>query len=156
MNEPLTPPEPHRANDHALEALTQKRITHSLDSKGYRYQIDDDGDIGGNWDGRTVFFFQYGEQHEILQVRSCWNHTISLGYSELIQLFCNDWNRERIWPKVYAREEDDSTLGVYAELSTDLEFGVSNEQLDNFIACALGSASQFYTALDKEFAHLAT
>lgn len=53
----------------------------------------------------------------------------------------NDWNRERIWPKVYVREEGQG-LAMYAEVSVDLEQGATDDQLGQIVSCGLGTAVQ--------------
>jgi hypothetical protein len=58
----------------------------------------------------------------------------------------NDWNRERIWPKVYTREES-SGLALYAEVSVDFEHGATEEQLAQTVSCGLVTASQFFSTV---------
>jgi hypothetical protein len=64
-----------------------------------------------------------------------------------VALAVNDWNRERIWPKVYVREED-GLLALYSEVSADLEQGVTDIQLAQLLACGLGTGVQMFTAIE--------
>jgi hypothetical protein len=58
----------------------------------------------------------------------------------------NDWNRERVWPKVYTRAEADG-LALYAEVSVDFEHGATDAQLAATVSCGLVTASQFFATV---------
>jgi hypothetical protein len=64
-----------------------------------------------------------------------------------VTLALNDWNRDRIWPKAYVREEE-GQLALYSEVSSDLEVGATDQQLAQLIACGLGTGVQMFSALD--------
>ena len=127
--------------------VTRDRIATYLLSRGYRFLLDDDGDLTGTWDGSRFWFLLLGERGEILQVRGRWHRTLPTDRRTAVLLAANDWNRERIWPKVYVREEE-GELALYSEVSVDLENGVSNTQLAQLIACGLGTGVQMFTVLD--------
>ena len=128
--------------------LTRTRISDYLEVRGYRYLLDDDGDLTGTWDGSRFWFLLLGEHEEILQVRGRWQRTVPLERRGGVALAVNDWNRDRIWPKVYAREED-GVLALYSEVSADLEEGATDDQLAQLIACGLGTGVQLFTAFDE-------
>jgi hypothetical protein len=127
--------------------VTRDRIAAYLLSRGYRFLIDDDGDLTGTWDGSRFWFLLLGDNREILQVRGRWQRTLPTARRTAVLLAANDWNRERIWPKVYVREED-GELALYSEVSVDLEPGVTASQLAQLIACGLGTGVQMFTVLD--------
>jgi Putative bacterial sensory transduction regulator len=127
--------------------VTRDRIATYLLSRGYRFLLDDDGDLTGTWDGSRFWFLLLGERGEILQVRGRWHRTLPGNRRTAVLLAANDWNRERIWPKVYVREEE-GELALYSEVSVDLENGVTNAQLAQLIACGLGTGVQMFTVLD--------
>jgi len=127
--------------------LTRDRVATYLLSRGYRFLLDDDGDLTGTWDGSRFWFLLLGERAEILQVRGRWHRTLPTSRRTAVLLAANDWNRERIWPKVYVREED-GELALYSEVSVDLEHGVTSIQLAQLIACGLGTGVQMFTVLD--------
>lgn len=127
--------------------LSRDRIEGYLRSRGYRYLIDDDGDLTGTWDGSRFWFLLLGEHDEILQVRGRWHRSLALEQRRSVALAVNDWNRERIWPKVYVREED-GLLALYSEVSADLEQGVTDIQLAQLLACGLGTGVQMFTAIE--------
>jgi len=131
-----------------VAALSRDRVAAYLTGRGYRFQIDDDGDITGTWDGSRFWFLLLGDHREIVQVRGRWHRTMPVTQRSAVLLAANDWNRERIWPKVYVREED-GELALYSEVSVDLEFGVTQTQLGQLLACGLGTGVQMFTALDS-------
>ena len=128
--------------------VTRERIATYLLSRGYRFLLDDDGDLTGTWDGSRFWFLLLGEHSEILQIRGRWHRTLPPTRRTAVLLAANDWNRERIWPKVYVREED-GELALYREVSVDLEHGVTSGQLAQLIACGLGTGVQMFTVLDN-------
>jgi len=128
--------------------LTRGRVAAYLARRGYRYLVDDDGDLTGTWDGSRFWFLLLGDHNEIVQVRGRWHRTLPVAQRSALLLAANDWNRERIWPKVYLREED-GELALYSEVSVDLENGVTDTQLAQLLACGLGTGVQTFSALDS-------
>ncbi|WP_414696430.1 YbjN domain-containing protein [Pengzhenrongella sp.] len=127
--------------------ISRSRIADYLTRRGYRFVIDDDGDLTGTWDGNRFWFLLLGEQSEIVQVRGRWHRTLPVERRSAVLLAANDWNRERIWPKVYVREEE-GELALYSEVSVDLEHGATENQLAQLLGCGLGTGVQVLTALD--------
>lgn len=127
--------------------LTRGRVAAYLTRRGYRFLVDDDGDLTGTWDGSRFWFLLLGDRSEIVQIRGRWHRTLPAAQRSAMLLAANDWNRERIWPKVYMREED-GQLALYSEVSIDLENGVTDVQLAQLLACGLGTGVQTFTALD--------
>jgi hypothetical protein len=131
-------------------ALSHDRITAVLDSREMRYAVDDDGDIGGYWDGHLFYFFRMGGNQEYLQVRGRWNRKVGLDqYARVVDLV-NTWNAEKLWPKGYVRSEGD-VVGVYAEHTVDYEHGVTDEQIDLHLACGITTALSLFESLDEQF-----
>jgi hypothetical protein len=126
--------------------LSTQRVGDDLSRRGYRFRIDDDGDVTGTWDGNRFWFLLLGEHDEILQVRGRWAGNLPAGARLAVLQAANDWNRERIWPKVYTREES-SGLALYAEVSVDFEHGATEEQLAQTVSCGLVTASQFFSTV---------
>ncbi|MHA7134954.1 type III secretion system chaperone family protein [Oerskovia turbata] len=130
--------------------LSRDRIEAFLASKGWHYGIDDDGDLGGGWDGNIFYFFVQGASDEILQVRGRWNRTLPVEEHVNVVMLANEVNQARIWPKVYARVEDEQ-VAVYTEVATDLEHGVADDQLGQLVECGLYSGLQFFEQLDERY-----
>jgi hypothetical protein len=131
-----------------LTPLTRERVADYLRSRGNKFVVDDDGDLTGTWNGDRFWFLLLGDQHEILQVRGRWHRTVPMDNGPALALAINDWNRDRIWPKVYAREED-GELGLYTEVSADLEPGVNDAQLGQIVSCGLGTGVQAFAAMSE-------
>ena len=126
--------------------LSTQRVGDDLSRRGYRFRIDDDGDVTGTWDGNRFWFLLLGEHDEILQVRGRWAGTLPAGARLAVLQAANDWNRERISPKVYTREES-AGLALYAEVSVVFEHGATEDQLAQTVSCGLVTASQFFSTV---------
>ncbi len=135
------------ADDEPPTPLSRGRVADYLRGRGYKFVVDEDGDLTGTWDGNRFWFLLLGEQHEILQVRGRWHRALPLESRPAVALTVNDWNRERIWPKAYLREEE-GQLALYSEVSADLEPGVTDVQLAQLVACGLGTGVQMFAALE--------
>jgi len=132
--------------------LSRERVADHLLSRGYRFVVDDDGDLTGTWDGSRFWFLLLGEQQEILQVRGRWHRQLALEHRPALALAVNDWNRERIWPKAYLREEE-GALALYSEVSADYEPGVTDLQLAQLVSCGLGTGVQMFAAVEALLPH---
>lgn len=130
--------------------LSRDRITSVLDARGLNYGIDDDGDVGGYWDGHLFFFFVIGPSQEYLQVKGRWNRSVGIEELGALQGLVNDWNAQRLWPKGYAVAEGD-VVGVYAEHAVDYEHGVTDEQLDLHLQCAISTSLALFESLDESY-----
>ncbi|CAM3530234.1 hypothetical protein GCM10007368_18260 [Isoptericola cucumis] len=126
--------------------LSSTRVADDLTRRGYRFRTDQDGDVTGTWDGNRFWFLLLGDHEEIFQVRGRWAGTVPDQARLSVLQAVNDWNRERVWPKVYTRREGDG-LALYAEVSVDFEHGATDEQLAATVSCGLVTASQFFTTV---------
>lgn len=140
--------------DAALAPLSHERLTATLEAREMRYGVDDDGDVGGYWDGHLFYFFRLGEHREYLQTRGRWNRPLPVTELDRVTRLVNDWNAERLWPKGYVRVEEDQ-LGVYAEHTVDYEHGLTDEQLDLHLACGISTGLQLFAHLDEAYPELA-
>lgn len=128
--------------------LSRERVAAFLERKGWHFGIDDDGDLGGTWDGHVFYFFVTGSQDEILRVRGRWSRTLPVADHDSMVLLVNEFNQGTIWPKVYCRVEDDE-VAVYTDVATDLEHGVADDQLGQLVECGLYSGLQFFEKLTE-------
>ncbi|MCL2454359.1 MAG: YbjN domain-containing protein [Micrococcales bacterium] len=129
--------------------VDRDRVAACLTLRGYHFDVDPDGDLTGLWDSHRFWFMLMGDEREIVQVRGRWVRTLAPEHRRAVQLAINDWNRDRIWPKTYLREED-GRLAVYAEVSADLEPGATDAQLDQILACGLGTGVTLFRELDAQ------
>lgn len=122
-----------------------------MDSCGFTYFVDSDGDLGGMWHGRLFYFLVLGSGGEVLQVRGQWHREATIErLGEVLEL-CNEWNAEHIWPKTYARVRDDGAVVVCAETTVSLEHGASDAQLGQLLHCGLSTGAMFFEHLDRYF-----
>ncbi len=143
---------PDDAPTGANAPLTRDRIEACMKARNWHYSIDSDGDLGGIWDNKVFYFFLLGEKQEILQVRGRWNRMLPAAAEVQAAQAANDFNRDKIWPKAYTRlEQDGEKLAFYTEVSTDLEFGVADDQLGQLIECGIMTGLRFFEALDERF-----
>ena len=126
--------------------MTRDRVAAYLRQRGYQFTIDEEGDLTGTWDESRFWFLLLGEHEEILQVRGRWHEQLPTDRRRALALILNDWNRERIWPKAYMREED-GELALYSEVSVDLEHGATEAQLAQALACGLGTGVKMFDSL---------
>ncbi|QAY63157.1 YbjN domain-containing protein [Xylanimonas allomyrinae] len=130
--------------------VTRDRVEAVLKARDWKYWIDSDGDLGGNWDGNQFFFLFYGKQKEILQVRGWWKHELP-GVAEVAATtVANAWNRDMLFPKVYVRVSED-VVRVIGEQSIDLEHGVTDEQLSLFVRSSISTSLQAFERFDEHF-----
>ena len=129
-----------------LAPLTNELIAGVLTARGYNFGTDDDGDIGGMWDDNLIYFFRRGAKGEMLQVRTLAVTEFTVDDVPRLYAFCNEWNHDRLWPKAFVHVNDDGTVRVFGEVTTDLERGVSTAQLDQLIGCGISTGCQLAEA----------
>ena len=130
-----------------MQEFTQDMITAALDARGFTYFVDADGDVAGNFQGNLIYFFQIGEQKEMLQVRAMVQHVFGMEDVPRLYEFCNAWNHDRLWPKAYVHVSDDGTVNVIGEVLADWEKGVTPEQLDQVMICGIATGCQLAEAV---------
>ena len=148
LSKPTKKPIP---GDEPPHTLTRERIADYLVSRGYRFVVDDDGDLTGTWDGSRFWFLLLGDHEEILQIRGQWHREVAIERLEEVLDICNEWNADRIWPKAYVRVRDNGRVHVVSEVATDLEHGATDAQLSQVLFCGLSTGSMFFDALDERY-----
>jgi len=136
--------------------LTVARIVEWFESNQFNYFLDNDGDLGGLWRGRLFYFFLFGEDSEILQVRGQWNREVAIERLADVLEACNEWNADRIWPKAYVRVRDNGMVHIISEVATDLEQGVTDAQLSQLLHCGLSTGNMLFDAIDELYPDPAT
>lgn len=154
--EPLAPDAgPGSAADHEADVppdelvrpVTRDRIAASLRRRGYRYLVDESGDLCGLWAYR--FFSFYIVRDQVLQVRGRWSRQASIERLWEILAFTDTWNRERHHPKCYVRVHDDGRVHVLTEVSIPVTAGLSDGQIDHHLAVGLASGASVFDELDE-------
>ncbi|MGO1318299.1 MAG: YbjN domain-containing protein [Cellulomonadaceae bacterium] len=131
-------------------AVSRERVAAYLASRGDAVRCDKDGDLTGLWNGCRFWFLLLGPRQEILQVRGRWRLALPRATHLGALRAINDWNRDRIWPKVYLRDEGPG-LVLYAETSFDLEAGVTDAQLATYVSCGLASGVLVFDAMTENY-----
>lgn len=121
-----------------------------LDEFGLKHSVDDDGDLVVRWEKCSVFFFFYGEQHEILQARMYLNRRFEVDARGGIALLLDEWNRTKLFPKSYTVLPDDGMVGICAEHSHDFDAGATRGQLKYAIGMWVDTLLRFADWVDEQ------
>uniref|UniRef100_A0A7C5RE15 YbjN domain-containing protein n=1 Tax=Thermus caliditerrae TaxID=1330700 RepID=A0A7C5RE15_9DEIN len=131
-----------------MEPLSQERIDRHLKRMGLKVlKNPEDGQslVLLKEDTRAtalVVVAAEGSDSHILSVIAKIENVPPLGTEELLKR-ANDWNNEHRWPRAFVGEG-----GLYADFHVDLEKGVSEEQLRNFLLTAFLSLSRLLRWLE--------
>lgn len=137
---------PARHDPAQVRDVTRARIADSLRRKGYRFLVDENGDLCGLWAYR--FFSFYIVRGQVLQVRGRWSRQASIERLWEILAFTDAWNRQRPHPKCYVRVHDDGRVHVLTEVSIPVTAGLSDEQIDHHLAVGLATGGLVFDELD--------
>jgi len=132
--------------------LSPERITAALDRRDWHYDVDEDGDINGNWDGHIFYFLRLGEHEEIFMVRGRWEARLPLGMDDKVLPVLNTWHREKLFPKALLVDfTEDGNSRVFTEVTLDCEHGVTDEQLLLHIDAGINTALSLFKVLNENF-----
>ncbi|MEV6595323.1 YbjN domain-containing protein [Actinoplanes sp. NPDC051346] len=130
-----------------LQPLTNELIISALTAREFAHFVDEDGDVGGNWQDCLIYFFRLGKNAEIFQVRALAQAEFSTDDVPQLYAFCNAWNHDRLWPKAYVHTGDDGVVRVVGEVGADFEHGVTPEQLDQVMICGIATGIELAEAV---------
>jgi hypothetical protein len=133
-----------------LRPLSNERIVSVLTAREFAHEIDEDGDVRGNWQGSLIYFLRIGQGREMLQVRALTATTFTIDQVPRLYAFCNSWNHDRLWPKAYVHVADDGSARVVGEVTADWEHGVSTAQLDQVMICGIATGCQLADAVAEQ------
>lgn len=134
-----------------LAPMSLSRVEESLTRLGYAFVEDDELPeiLRARFDNYRFQFMVAGEEHGVMQTRGRWNHSVDVSRKVEMVKLCNEWNMNRIWPKVYVRRESEGLLGVYGELAADLRCGATDAQIDHAITGGLSTVIAFFRSLEE-------
>jgi hypothetical protein len=121
-----------------------------LDEFGLKHSIDDDGDLTVRWEKCSVFFFFYGERHEVLQARLYLNRRFDVDQRGALALMLDEWNRTKLFPKAYTVLPDDGMVGICAEQCHDYEAGATRVQLKYTLGMWVDTLLRFTDWVDEQ------
>jgi len=133
-----------------LAPLTTGRVTACLDSHNWHYEVSEDGDVGGWWDGYWFVFSFRGKSKEIFFAHAVWNRGVPSTEFTQVALYANEWNAEHLWPMLSVRERD-AVIAVLADFSVDYSYGLTDEQLDLHIRCAIDTMVSALSWMDTKY-----
>jgi len=132
--------------------LTPARLQATLDSQHWHYEVDEDGDLRGSWDGHMFYFMRVGPHQEILMIRGRWEARPSIETGESMLPLLNKWHREHLFPKAHVVDfPDDGNSRVFTELVIDCEHGVTDEQLLLHISAGITTSIDLFKDLNKAY-----
>ncbi|GAB4096686.1 YbjN domain-containing protein [Brachybacterium horti] len=133
-----------------LTPMSLQRVQQALTRHGYAY-VEDEAHpeiLRARFDDYRFQFMLSGEDHGVLQTRGRWNHSVDMSRKVQMIKLCNEWNMNRVWPKVYVRRESEGLLGVYGELAADFRAGALDAQVDSALTCGLSTVIAFFHSLE--------
>jgi len=133
-----------------LAPLTTGRVSACLDSHNWHYEVSEEGDVGGWWDGYWFVFSFRGRNKEIFFAHAIWNRGVPAREFTQVALYANEWNAEHLWPMLSVRERD-GVLAVLADFSVDYSHGLTDEQLDLHIRCAIDTMVSALSWMDTKY-----
>ncbi|WP_306205609.1 type III secretion system chaperone family protein [Actinoplanes sp. RD1] len=131
------------------QPLSHDMIVDALKAREFAHFVDEDGDIGGNWQGCLIYFFRLGQKQEIFQVRVLTHAGFTVDDVPRLYAFCNAWNHDRLWPKAYVHTGDDGIVRVIGEVGADFEHGVTPAQLDQVMVCGIATGIELAEAVQE-------
>ncbi|WP_435299857.1 YbjN domain-containing protein [Timonella sp. A28] len=135
--------------------VDRDRLVAYLSAEDYKFSIDDDGDVVGVWDGHPFWFMFMGPDKRFFQIRARWRRKISTESKLMLMQVANDWNRDKLGPKVFVREDEEThEHSIFAEITFDYSSGASKKQFEYSVDYALKSSLQFFEFLNTTISPL--
>lgn len=134
-------------NRQAIEPLTRERVGSVLQGMGIRFLRDEDGDFVlflGIPSAKLVAMVLVSVQGKgkILTVGGLVQNLPTEDPRDLLDK-ANAWNQKHRWPRVFLRDDE-----LHFDYHVDLERGVSDAQLENFLKTAFATIQQLIAWLE--------
>jgi hypothetical protein len=128
--------------------FSRDRVIDYFIKRDLKFTIDDDGDVVGVWDGSPFWFLFMGPEGKFFQVRGRWHRKVAHHNRTFVMQMLNDWNREKLWPKAFIREDEDGLQNsIYGEATFDFSEGVTSKQLHYTLDYSLQCTLQLFEHL---------
>ncbi|NLU79964.1 YbjN domain-containing protein [Micromonospora sp. HNM0581] len=148
---PDAQPEPDRPGTASaadeIGALTVAMITDALDRRGDGYSLDAAGTVLGRWGDAVIHFRRAGARLDILHARVVAGRRLTADRRTEAYAFCNTWNRDRLLPKAYAHDPGDGDLVLAGEVTVDLAYGVTPDQVAVLVDAAVRTGVAYAEAV---------
>jgi len=129
--------------------ISQQRLIDLFRRQDWHYFIDSDGDLGGQWDDVTFYFFITGSDDELLVIRSQYPGTIDPARVGTVRDVLEDSHRRRPFPKSWYRMDDEGQIRVMASNAFDCEMGATDDQLLQHVRCSIGTSLTLYESMNE-------
>ena len=129
---------------------TTPMLQQLLDEYGLAHAIDEDGDLTVTFDNCHLFFFQYGDDDEVLQARMYLTRRFPVEMRPTLALALDDWNRTRLFPKAYTVLPDDGKVMICAEHAYDFAAGATRDQIHHTVGVWIQTLLGFVEWIDKQ------
>jgi putative sensory transduction regulator len=133
-----------------LVVPTTRLLQQILDEYALPHDIDEDGDLRVIWQKCHLFFFQYGDDNEVLQARMYLVRRFPVEMRPTLALALDDWNRTRLFPKAYTVLPDDGKVGLCAEHAYDFQSGVTRNQIHHTVGVWIQTLLGFVEWVDEQ------
>lgn len=130
-----------------VRPVTIERLGLLFDALGWKWVLDDDGDIASRWNRHNLYFRMVGSRRDVLSVVGFWRGTPREDQREDVMFLIEEWHRNHLWPTCSFRDADGEIQPI-GELSLDVEKGMSDAQLHTQLRCALATILEFFDELD--------
>ena len=131
-----------------------------LKSNGLHYLRDQDNDFVINFSGDdeigcdlAVWLITSSNNADVLDIMIEGQKPIPKAQWGQALTVCNEWNKSTRWPKAFLQVNDPSkdTVGkILLKEAIDLEKGVHQELLDDYIDTSVSASIQFWMSVNKE------
>lgn len=132
------------------EPLSKERLEKIFTRRGWRYSVNDTGDIASKWEGHIVLSRCIGESNEILSIVGLHRGFLDESYENELLGFLEDFQRSKLYPKAHIQYEDQG-LRIVTEHNVDLEFGATDIQIALQCQCAIGTSLELFHLAEEQF-----
>ena len=82
-----------------------------------------------------------GEDDEMLNVLGYMSEDLPMGRLDEVRYALEEWHRGHLWPTCFWRDNEDAglTFSVGGAVAVDYEHGVTDDQLDLHLSCAIST-----------------
>jgi hypothetical protein len=138
-----------------LAPLDRQRIIDMMGRLGWRFMIDDDGDVYASFSGQPTWFEQRGQQNELFVVLARWDVSLPRDQGWAALSVINQFNRETSFASAFLVDlPEQGYASVMCSLVLDCECGVTDKQLALHARDAVSGAAQLFKLMAQTFPDL--
>ncbi len=134
-----------------LAPLSKEAVEAEFRSQSLRWSRDSDDDLHLFVNGSHFYVLLLGSEEDVLHVRGSWQRSLPSQLATDAAQFCLEWNRDKVFPKLYTRVDDTGRVRLMGEVSTDLTAGVAPVQLHYLVNYAFSTTLQAFGEADEHF-----